>query len=73
MVADSWSARARIWCGKAERIDIISSAVIGPPLCCIICVMVSLSHLNLTVSAQAMKKAAAVSNGPPMPGMGPEE
>jgi hypothetical protein len=31
-----------------------------------------LSRLNLTVSAQASKKAAAVSKGPPIPGKGPD-
>jgi len=34
--------------------------------------MVSSSHLNLTLSAQASKNAAAVSNGPPIPGKGPD-
>lgn len=46
------------------------SAEMGP--LCIMRVIVCLSRLNSTVSAQASKKAAAVSNGPPIPGNGPD-
>ena len=66
---DSRLAIALICDGKFSMISTIFSAGIGPRY--IMRIIVSLSYLNLTLSAHASKNAVAESNGPPMPGKGP--